>query len=105
MRITILSLIICLSSLVSLQGQNCPRYDDAMDEGNNLIAKKEYGAAILEFLTAQVAARECKLQTDAPTKALKKATKGLEQQKIDAEKAAVEAKRQAAISKNRPTTR
>ena len=89
--IKIISLSIILLGALNAQSQ-CPKYDLAMQSGNQYFKKGNYEKAINKFLAAQIAARECNLKIDEPAKQLKKVFRTLEKLKNDAIEAEKKAK-------------
>jgi WD40 repeat protein len=81
---------------LTLQGQNCFKYDVAMDKGSKFLAVKNYDSALVQFQVAQIAARECGKPTDLPAKQLEKVFKGLQDQRDEAK-----AQRDLAVSTQR----
>jgi len=98
--ITILFVFLCLN--VQAQEQKCAKYDEAMKNGYEYLNTKNYDKALIEFQAAQVAARECDRNTNAPAIELKKVFDGLKAQRdeaIEAKKEAEKARREAVSQK------
>jgi hypothetical protein len=79
---------------------NCPKYGKAMTEGTQYFNKNSLDQALIEFQAAQIAARECGLDTNAPAEALVKVFNGLKKQVHDAKQALAQAKKDRNYAEN-----
>src|SRR5687768_866427 len=78
----------------TLHAQQCPKFVKAMRDGNYYLkGNRSLDKALIEFQAAQVAARECGLNTNEPAEALVKVYNGLKKQVKDAEAAFEQAKK------------
>ena len=100
MRTFLLSLFIVFITSLHLSAQNvkdcqdCTRFQGFMTEGKAFLEDKKFYEALSKFQAAQVAAKVCKCSSNKPASLIEKAIEGLQQQKIQAENDADEAKRQ-----------
>ena len=89
--------------LISAQAHSqCPKYSQAIKAGKSFLSQKAFDKAIVEFQTAQIAARECKQSKNEPAILLKKAFDGIQEQRdraIEAGKKALVAKQSAIKAK------
>jgi hypothetical protein len=75
------SLIILLIFLgIYAEAQKCPKYESAMNAGEKYLEQNKYDEAMMEFLAAQVASRECGFSTTDASNGIKKALQGLKDQ-------------------------
>ncbi|MCB0644136.1 MAG: hypothetical protein KDC44_20975, partial [Phaeodactylibacter sp.] len=90
-------LLLFISLALQAQVSDCPgcsNYNRFMQAGQGFMTAKEYDKALIEFQSAQVAARACKCSTEAPATQISAAIKGIQTQREDALKVAYEAARQ-----------
>lgn len=86
-----------MGGLCPLLAQPCPKYTQAMQAGEQYLARRDYDRALVEFQAAQIAARECELPLHFGTKAnvqVQAVFAGLRRQRDDAEAARREAEAQ-----------
>src|SRR5690349_1962363 len=93
MKFLVNLLVLLLSLSVTGQGpKDCSRYAVFLDSGRTILRTGgNYEDALNQFLSAQIAARECGKSTDEANMEIKKVFKNIEQQRDQAKKARVEA--------------
>lgn len=92
----LLLLWILLSNTAFTQCPNCSNYQEFMQTGKSYFNKAQYGKALTEFQAAQVAARICDCNSSELAIYIKRAFKGIEQQK----EAAIAAQKRAEAAEN-----
>jgi len=84
-------IIFLLFSLVTLQAQTdncstCVKYNQFIQQGNEYLEAGRFDQALIEFQSAQVAARVCKCSNNTPAMGIEKAIQGIQEQKKEAER-------------------